>query len=346
MQENETNALKKQLESQLPLEHGSKITWKRVKDMPFGVKAAFAVVLDGRVYVGGGDADTEVHEHVILVYDPERDAWSELKQCSPKEYAMAGFQSELVVVGGRVAQQSDVPGRVRPSVASCKVLVWNKHSGEWCEPYPHMPESERRWFASAVGYKHYLIVVGGRNYNESKPKTLVFDSSCQQWHLTSLQLPFSSKRMPLTVFSDTLYIFSGGAGNQACSLPLLSLVARSQESVGVDGSHLTTAAKWKKLSCTVCSVTSESFANRIIVVGGCVKSGGQGTDRICYYDNASKKWEDFSTRCSPDFKLPFPRSRFAIASLPDRQLFIAGGYEHSEERDYHNDVYIGTVSVA
>ena len=40
------------------------------------------------------------------------------------------------------------------------------------------------------------------------------------------------------------------------------------------------------------------------------------------------------------------RSRFAITLLPDWQLFIAGGYEHSEERECHNDVHIGTVSVA
>lgn len=336
------NEVKKQLLGQVPIRQNSTISWKRVKEMPFGIKKAFSVVLDGKVYIGGGDTDTEIHEHIILVYNPERDEWNRLPPCPVKKYAMAGFQSELVLAGGRVVRSSEIPGRMKASAASDKVLVWNKHSGEWFEPYPPMPAGEIRWLSSAVGYKHFLIVVGGRNYEESRqPNTLVFDASLQQWFQAS-PLPSPSKRMPLAVLSDTLYIFGMGSGDQAFSIPLPTLIG-SIDSLQIGGATAACCTTWKKLLSTLHCVAAESFLNRIVVAGGYKQSDSQESDRIFYYNNSSEKWADF-TRISAKFKLPFCRSYFMFASLPDQQLLVAGGSEHSEQMEYCKDVYIGNMS--
>ena len=324
------------LQDHVSLKSGTKVTWKTMKDMPFGIERAFTVVLDGKLYVGGGDTDIELNEHVILVYDPERDDWRVLTKCPAKEFAMTSFQSELVVVGGRVPQKSDTPGRMRPSIASRGVMVWNKHSCEWHEPYPQMPES--RWLSSAVGYRDYLIVVSGKNYDTASapgPKTAVFDNSCRQWFMAPA-VPITSRRMSVSRLSDILYVFSGGSGNQAFSISVPDLMKEVKQPEGAS------LSLWKKMPCTLCSVTAENFMGRVIVAGGSEKIGGKAVDRIWSYNPASHKWEDF-TKQKMAFKLPVARSRFAFAAIAERQIVVAGGYEY-KEREYRKDVYIGTLT--
>lgn len=299
--------------------------------MPFGIERASAVVLDGKVYVAG-DADTEFHEHIVVVYDPERDIWTGLVECPAKEFGLVAFQSELVIVGGCISQEVSSSGPLIPSVASRKLFVWKQHIREWHKSYPEMPEARR--LLSAAGYKNFLIVVGGKSPNTSEPKCLIFNSITQQW-LQASSPPFQVVRGCTSIFSDDLYVFMS-SGNQAFSVSIPDLIDEANQSKG------TSPVTWKRLPLTYNSARGTTFQNRVIVAGGSAKPGGKGLNSIHYYDTVLNKWESFS-KLNMEFKLPVPLSRFALASISDQQILIAGGYENTT-MEYRRQAYIGRVT--
>ena len=314
-----------------PPPSGMGMAWTRGSDMPFGIERAFAVVLDGKVYVAG-DADTELHEHIILAYDLKSDLWDELAECPAKDFAMATFQSELVIVGGNVVNEIAPSGYLSVNNPSGKLFVWKQHAHIWHEPYPEMPES--RVLPTAVGYKNYLIVVGGKSVDTSSPRCAVFNGTTQQW-LWASSPPFEVIRGGNSIFSDSLYVFMG-SGNAAFSVSIPDLIDEANQSKG------TSPVAWKRLPLTYNSARCATFQNRVIVAGGSTKPGGKALDRVQYYDTISNKWQDFS-KLNMEFKLPVPLSRFALASISDQQILIAGGYENTT-MEYRRQVYIGRVT--
>lgn len=329
----------------IPFESYLLISWNKVKEIPFGTKGAFSVVLDGKVYIGGGDTVTEEQEQVVLVYDPDINEWSQLSPCHVMKYAMTCFQSELVIVGGRAVRPPEIRGRMRASVPSDKVWVWNKHSREWFSPYPSIPEDEPRWLSSAVGYKNFLIIVGGRNYNRPSAHvldTLILDATIQQWYMAS-PLPCPSKRAPILTLSDTLYIFGlGQSGNCTYSIPIPSLCVRGAHGEtaeqGVRG-ETSVSADWKELPPSLTrSAAPATLENRIILAGGRGR-GSSETDCILFYNTATDKWED-----NGELKLPVCHSCCIFATLPDQKVLLVGGSCLSEQIEYCTDVYIGKIT--
>lgn len=61
-----------------------------------------AVVLKGKVYVGGGDS---AHQYdlntIVTVYDPGQDQWSQLAKYDYAYFAMAAVDGKLMLLGGR-----------------------------------------------------------------------------------------------------------------------------------------------------------------------------------------------------------------------------------------------------
>lgn len=67
--------------------------------MLFGTAMACAVVLGGKVYIGGGNA--HVHEQFIIqVYMPESGEWSRLADSPMRQFAMVVVSQQVVLVGG------------------------------------------------------------------------------------------------------------------------------------------------------------------------------------------------------------------------------------------------------
>ena len=116
--------------------------------MPFAMTHSIqSVVVQGRVYVGGGHAVEEKHG-IVMEYNTSSAKWAELPQYQTKFFGMTVINSKLVLVGGLDG------GRFS------KVLsVWEADSIEWTHPYPEMPTA--RSSCSAVVYKEWLIVAGG-----------------------------------------------------------------------------------------------------------------------------------------------------------------------------------------
>ena len=299
--------------------------------MPFGIERATAVLLEAKVYIAG-EADTELHDQSILVYDPKEDVWDEIAECPTVDFGLATFQSELVIVGGREEFTLAERGQLSTRKPSKKWFVWKECNRSWHEPYPKMPEV--RVFLSAIGYKNYLIVVGGNSANVTNPKTLVFNATTREW-LWASPTPLQLIRASLSILSDTLYALMG-IGNQGYSINVLGLLhAASSNAYSVP------QASWKILPVPFNSARGTIFQNRIIVAGGSMMPNKEGLDRVLYYNTTTDRWERFS-KLDMDFKLPVSRSRFAIVPISDEMIFIAGGYE-VQPMEFLKEVYIGKV---
>ncbi len=91
--------------------------------MLFGINGGCAVVLNGKVYIGGGGAGRDQDRSSIQVYTPESDGWSRLPECLVKLFSIAIVNQQLVLIGGYSRDQSTI-------------LAWDSISQRWTTPYP------------------------------------------------------------------------------------------------------------------------------------------------------------------------------------------------------------------
>ena len=97
---------------------------------------AQAVVLNNRVYVGGGYTGNNTTEANIYVYDPTMDTWETL-QSPTRRSALTTYHNKLLLVGGLATSTGQETNQ-----------LWVFEEGEqtWTQPLP--PMSTRRRHAS------------------------------------------------------------------------------------------------------------------------------------------------------------------------------------------------------
>ena len=112
-------------------------------------------------------------------------------------FSMAAVEDQLIIAGG---MDPDTKG------PSNQVSVLDGDKKTWTQPFPAMPTA-RRW-PSAIGYKRWLVVAGGKLTLHSKEHVNVvevLDTSSKQWY-KALPLPCPTFRPSLAIIQNTLYI--------------------------------------------------------------------------------------------------------------------------------------------
>ena len=92
-----------------------------------------SVVVQGRVYVGGGYAGfMSPDDYIIMEYDISSGKWTKLPPYRAYSFAMTVIDNQLVLVGG----DTEKNGRL---VCSSKVLgVWRADSQKWTKFFSEM----------------------------------------------------------------------------------------------------------------------------------------------------------------------------------------------------------------
>ena len=144
------------------------LNWTRGPDMPFGMTDSIqSVVVQGRVYVGGGYAAGG--DRFVMEYNTTSAKWAELPPYQVRSFGMTVIDNQLVLVGGW------------DGVQFTKVLgVWGADSREWTHPYPEMPTAQSR--CSTVVYKKWLIVACGWSSQGPVGSVEVMNTETEQWH--------------------------------------------------------------------------------------------------------------------------------------------------------------------
>ncbi len=291
--------------------------WRRGKDMPFGTNGACAVVLNGKVYMGGGVRGKWEDQFIIQVYTPESDGWSRLPDCPVKWFAMAVVNQQLVLIGGYSRDGRD----------QSTILVWDSTSQRWTTPYPNMPTA--RSTSAATGYYQFLVVAGG--YNGSYLTTIeILNSSTNRWSSVS-PLPVGCKQLTPALVGDTLYLLGGRTGpsinKQTFSISLPALISHA---VSTPQARPLT---WEVTDTELTWSTAVSLRDSLLAVGGSDDQGRSSSD-IRLYNPQTRQWTKVGD-------VPAALSQCSCTALLSGELIVLGGLD---EDSRSTKLYIATVN--
>ncbi len=285
--------------------------------MLFGTNRACAVVLNGKVYIGGGFADRG-HQYIIQVCTPESDGWSRLPECPVKWFAMAVVNQQLVLVGGYSRY-----GRYQSTI-----LVWDSTSQRWTTPYPNMLAA--RYSPTAVGYQQFLVVAGG--YDGSYLTTVeVLNMSTKRWS-TASSLPIGCSWLTPAVVGDTLYLLRGYTGRSSLNKQMFSISLPALISHAVSTPRAPPPT-WKATDTEPNYSTAVSLYDSLLAVGG-KDDQNRRSSAIHLYNPQTRQWTKVGD-------VPVALSECSCTVLPSGELIVLGGFG---EGGYSTKLYIATVN--
>ena len=263
------------------------LKWKKSGEMPSGVWGAHAVEVGGKVYIGGGC------DYKVLEYTVQGGQWRKI-ETPVHSFGMAVVNDQLIIIGGRDREKD----------LTDQVWVLESDSNTWTQPFPAMPTA-REW-VSAMGYKRWVLVVGG----DEERCVEVLNVVSKQWY-TAASLNSYASRPSLTVIQDILYVV-GGKFAVSVSIPILISDAMSRSTA----SNEPRSTEWQPLPDTPTyhpAVTS--FHDLLLAVGACNSS----SSTIAMYLPQTEQWLTVA-------QLPSPRNTCTCVILPETgELMVVGG---------------------
>ena len=209
-----------------------------------------------------------------------------------------------------------------------KVLgVWRADSKKWTHPYPDMPTA--RALCSAVAYKEWLVVAGGKGGGGDRLSSVeVMNTDTKQWYASS-PTPVAWSFMKISIVGDTCYFMGGliGSGirdtNKVYSVSLPALVSQLNSSEDTQ--------IWKEIpQLPIARAAPLSISGSLLAVGG---RDTYASACILLYQPATGEWVKVGDLTSP-------RRDCTCTMLTDREFFVAGGWSRGR-LDY---AQIGTIN--
>ena len=296
------------------------------------MRNAQAVLFNDKLYVGGGLSKNKLKqdEAKLYVYSHKYDKWGMAVNTPSYWFALVVYQSRLVLVGGRVYDDSDKPG---PLTNQLWVMSDTADQLEQDENLPAM--STKRHSASAVSHKESLLVAGGHlgsdtaTLQEENALDIVEVYNGHQWASTQ-SLPKKCWHMKSIIFEDNWWLMGGyGQEEEVYCTSLDSLIRTA-----VCSSYHTNAV-WKQLPKVHHSGSSLAVlpGNKVLAIGG------EYTADVLTYTAQSRPrgW-------LPMGKLPADIvSNTCTITLPTGEVLAIGG--EGCILDYLNSVFKGTPTL-
>ena len=261
-----------------------------------------SVVVEGKVYVGGGNSDSNKNKQLVMEYDIPSGKWTKLPPYKAHKFAMTSINGQLLLVGG-----------VELFCKSSALGVWRAQYREWIHPYPNLPTP--RHSCSAVSYKEWLIVAGG--YSEADQYQMSIDilnTRNQQWH-TAPPMPRGWSDMKTATIGDMWYLMGGYTVSHTDKMYTVFLPALLSQLLNPRRSD--NGQVWNELmgpgtTRSAPLVISES----LFAIGGGRDS--ECTSSIQLYQQDTKTWLKVG-------ELPSPRFDCIATMISDRRVLLLGG---------------------
>ena len=295
--------------------------WTPGPDMPFEMNGPIqSVAVQEIVYVGGGSTVTNDKKlYTVMGYNTYSQKWNRLPLYTTYGFAMVVLNNQLVLVGGRDRRGGDANA----------LGVWEAGSRQWTHPYGPMPTA--RVWPSAVVYKQWLVVAGGKLGTNTLSAVEVLDVPSKQWcKAPPTPTPWSSMKSVLV--EDVWYVMGGFesvATEKIYSLSLKTLLPQTSSTSSSETQDYT----GKRISDLglVCS-TPINLTGTLLAVGGFSNNDAIHVSTIHRFLPETEKWEVAG-------QLPTPLSQCAT-STSKGHLLVFGGNNSSH---LLSKVYIGTL---
>lgn len=276
-----------------------RINWEEEDPLPLVRAASTAVLLDGKVYFGGGLVENKKYSFTISVYNISTKKWDpDTIKTSQALFGMTTLDNKLLLAGG-LTDHRDIP--IINATDQVNMLV----GGEWRHFATMLiPKA----LVTAVGYKTKLIIIGGQsNRCISLADVELLDTVTNQWYICK-KLPEPQYQLFGTMVNDTLYLMGGNRSKAAFSAPLTAFTSEQQQ------------FEWHYLPCTpnIGSTPIGLYDKFLLAIG----AGGKGSvyqSRDVYILNTcTNAWEILTT-------IPATRSKPGVVNIDDHTLLIVGG---------------------
>lgn len=274
--------------------------------MPFGMSGYVqSVVVQGRLFVGGGDAGrgTPTNNYVVLEYDACLGEWTTLPQYRTCDFAMAVINNQLVLVGG-----------CENGCESKMLGVWELDAKLWMHPYPELPTARSR--CSAVVHKEWIIVAGGWSEGHPLPCVDVMNSDTKQWH-KGPQTPIPWYNAKAVLVGNTGY-FLGGHDSSGSTMKTAFGINIQTLTFDIN-SKVFNETRWKELpGLELARSTPLSVSGSLLAVGGLTKDH-KAVTAIHLFQPDAAKWVKVGD-------LPSPRYYCTCAMVTEWDMLVAGGF--------------------
>ena len=283
--------------------------------MPLGMGGYVqSVVVQGRVYVGGGYAGSDSDDNYILMeYDISAGKWDKLPPYLARGFAMTVINNQLVLVGGGLDHG-----------CRCRMVLgkWKAESKEWTHSYLDIPTARRQ--CSEVVYNEWLVVVGG--YQDVRSSSVeVMNTDSEVWYAAPpTPTPWSS--MKTAIVGDTCYFMGGhtdasdGPTTEVYSVSLPALISQLHS----PGTRKRGKQQqiWKKIpGLQTTRSTPLAINGSLLAIGG---RADKAVTAIYLYQLDTGNWVKVGD-------LPTPRYCCTCAMITDQEILVAGGEDDKDE---------------
>ena len=319
------------------------ISYSQCTDSPDARDYGQSVVINGKVYYGGGFCDKESDEYNIHCYNPIQGKWMTLPPNNVIHFGLGQINGELVTAGGlRYIEGTD------RLTHSQDIHKFEEHSQAWKNSILPMPTA--RYVPTVLSYPSCLVVAGGMEYpgNSALDNVEIYNINTSQWSHTD-QLPIACYQLSGVVSEDTVYLVGGADVKQrqnrtrkASINELLSNaipVTQPNEEQRANASQECDSA-WNQVANTPAYYPSAVTVSGIVLAMGGVRSYDHSTYQpvtgIYAYSTSMNSWIQIGD-------LPAPVAGMAIAALSPTEFIVIGGVNEDNAR--LNISYKGSLNI-
>ena len=316
----------------------AQITWKQCAELLAEFGDGNSVVINGKVYCGGGVANSDDAEYTVYCYDTSQDKWTTLPPLPVKWFGLGLVNGELVAVGGWRMDREDTN----------EVCTYDERSQKWKQTIPPMPTARRT--LGVLSLQSALVVAGGYQgrYGDTPSSYTaaveIFKPDTLQWYRTD-RLPTACRDISLVAIGNTHACYAlGGCNdmdlasslNQALYASINDLLGNAiPANQATHSGSSDTQSIWKTLPNTpTYEPHAAVLAGNLLAIGGEETPKGRSDKQEIYlYSPSTNSWIYISD-------LPAPRSGAAVAVLSSTEILVIGGWSgHGKV----NTVYKGTL---
>jgi len=271
-------------------------TWTRKTDMPTARRSMAAAVLNGKIYVIGGNPGSTGGLRTVEVYDPATDTWT---MKSPMSLARGGLS--VSIVNEKIYA---IGGMTHPSGSFNKVEEYNPATDTWTTKAP-MPT--RRFVLSTSVVNGKIYAIGGQSsWPNITSRVEEYDPATNTW-TTKADMPTARAYLSSSVVNGKIYAIGG------------CLIYPKITSIVEEYDPATNTWTRKADMPTARSHFATSVLNgRIYAIGGAAPNpDGPPVPTVEEYDPATDTW-------TTKDDMPTARS-FLTASTVNGKIYAIGG---------------------
>ncbi len=182
-------------------------TWSQGAAMPWNGGSCATALIDGKIYVGGGNLQGSGTAGNFAVYDPALDTWTPLGMMpTPVNHAAAGTDGEkLYVFGGRQGINVPQPGFDDVQIYDPVTDTWTTSDAGQVAPMP----LGRGGTGRAVFLRGEFMIMGGESDTEVFDDVQVYNPATDTWRT---EKPMTTARHGVypTLFEGRIHVLGGG----------------------------------------------------------------------------------------------------------------------------------------